>query len=38
MSKKDFDYKPNTKLVDGIGQFVKWYKEFCKINKEENKC
>ncbi len=25
---KDFDYKPNTKLTDGIGQFVKWYKEF----------
>ena len=24
----DFDYKPNTKLTDGIGQFVKWYKEF----------
>ena len=30
MSKKDFDYKPNTKLADGIGQFYK-------INKEENK-
>jgi len=25
---KDFDYKPDTKLSDGIEQFVKWYKEF----------
>lgn len=25
---KDFDYKPDTKLADGIEQFVKWYKEF----------
>jgi len=24
----DFGYKPDTKLVDGIGEFVKWYKEF----------
>ena len=24
----DFDYKPDTKLVDGIGEFVKWYREF----------
>ena len=37
MSKKDFDYKPNTKLVYCIVQFVKCYKEFYKINKEENK-
>lgn len=22
----DFDYKPNTKLADGIKEFVKWYK------------
>ena len=27
---KDFDYKPDTKLVDGIDQFVKWYREFYK--------
>lgn len=27
---KDFDYKPNTKLADGIGEFVKWYKELYK--------
>ena len=25
---EDFDYKPDTKLADGIGEFVKWYKEF----------
>jgi len=25
---KDFDYKPDTKLSDGIGKFVVWYKEF----------
>ena len=24
----DFDYKPDTKLADGIGEFVKWYKSF----------
>jgi UDP-glucuronate 4-epimerase len=24
----DFDYRPDTKLADGIGKFVKWYKEF----------
>jgi UDP-glucuronate 4-epimerase len=28
----NFDYKPNTKLSDGIAQFIKWYKEF--YNKE----
>ena len=26
----DFDYKPDTKLSDGIGDFVTWYKEFYK--------
>ena len=25
---EDFDYKPDTKLADGISEFVKWYKEF----------
>ena len=25
---KDFDYKPDTNLNDGINEFVKWYKEF----------
>ncbi|MGJ0318706.1 NAD-dependent epimerase [Aliarcobacter cryaerophilus] len=24
----NFDYKPNTKLSDGIAQFIKWYKNF----------
>ncbi|MCF6309088.1 MAG: NAD-dependent epimerase [Sulfurimonas sp.] len=24
----DFGYKPDTKLADGIGEFVKWYREF----------
>ncbi|TLP36815.1 NAD-dependent epimerase [Arcobacter arenosus] len=28
---KDFDYKPDTKLADGIEQFVIWYKEFYKL-------
>lgn len=27
---KDFGYKPDTKLSDGIEQFVKWYKGFYK--------
>lgn len=25
---KDFDYKPDTNLADGIDEFVEWYKEF----------
>ena len=25
---KDFDYRPDTKLPDGIKEFVKWYKDF----------
>ena len=24
----DFNYKPDTKLADGIKEFVKWYKDF----------
>ncbi len=24
----EFGYKPDTKLVDGIGEFIKWYKKF----------
>jgi len=23
-----FGYKPDTKLADGIGEFVKWYRKF----------
>jgi UDP-glucuronate 4-epimerase len=30
---KDFDYKPDTKLADGIEQFVLWYREFYKSGK-----
>ena len=25
---KDFDYKPDTDLSEGIGEFIKWYKSF----------
>ncbi len=25
---RDFDYKPDTDLTDGIGEFAKWYREF----------
>jgi len=25
---KDFAYKPDTKLSEGITKFVEWYKEF----------
>ena len=28
---KDFDFKPNTKLRNGLRQFAQWYKEFYKI-------
>ncbi|MEA3511982.1 MAG: NAD-dependent epimerase, partial [Campylobacterota bacterium] len=28
----DFGYKPDTSLEDGIGKFVKWYKEFYRVN------
>jgi len=31
--KEDFDYNPQTKLKDGIGEFVKWYREFYGENK-----
>ncbi len=27
---KDFNYKPNTDLIDGINKFVDWYKEYYK--------
>jgi UDP-glucuronate 4-epimerase len=27
----DFGYKPDTKLSDGIGEFVKWYREFYEV-------
>ena len=25
---KEFDYKPDTKLADGVNEFVEWYREF----------
>jgi len=27
---ENFNYKPDTKLSEGIGKFVKWYNEFYK--------
>jgi UDP-glucuronate 4-epimerase len=27
---KKFDYKPSTKVIDGISNFVKWYKDYYK--------
>lgn len=28
---KDFDYKPNTSIEDGIARFVRWYKDYYQI-------
>lgn len=28
---KDFDYKPDTDIIEGIGRFVKWYREFYQV-------
>lgn len=33
---KDFGYKPDTKLADGISKFVTWYRKFY-FNKDDNK-
>jgi UDP-glucuronate 4-epimerase len=30
---KEFGYKPDTDLKDGIGEFMKWYREFYGENK-----
>ncbi len=30
---KEFDYKPDTQLTDGIDEFVKWYQEFYGVDK-----
>jgi UDP-glucuronate 4-epimerase len=27
----DFGYKPDTPLVEGVGEFVKWYRDFYKV-------
>jgi UDP-glucuronate 4-epimerase len=29
--KEKFDYKPNTPVLDGIGYFVKWYRDYYKV-------
>ena len=29
--KKQFNYKPSTSVVDGISNFVNWYKAYYKI-------
>lgn len=29
---KDFDYKPNTSIEEGIGRFVNWYREYYQID------
>ena len=31
-SKKDLNFYPNTTIKDGIPKFIKWYKEYYKIN------
>jgi len=28
---KDFDYKPDTHLKEGVSAFVSWYKDFYKV-------
>jgi len=28
---RDFDYKPDTTIEQGIAAFVRWYKEYFKI-------
>ncbi|MBU1674125.1 NAD-dependent epimerase [Patescibacteria group bacterium] len=33
----DFGYKPDTKLSDGIGEFVKWYKDFYSVKEKDAK-
>ena len=34
---KDFGYKPDTSLSNGIGEFIKWYKEFYLKEKAKHK-
>ena len=29
--KKDFNYKPSTSVIEGISNFVKWYKDYYKV-------
>lgn len=35
---KNFNYKPETRLADGIAEFVEWYKEFYEKNKFKIGC
>ena len=28
--KKDFGYKPDTKIEKGVAEFIKWYREYYK--------
>ncbi len=32
---RDFDYKPNTAVVDGVAQFVKWYVDYYQVSGAE---
>jgi UDP-glucuronate 4-epimerase len=29
--KKEFNYKPSTSVIDGISNFVNWYKKYYKL-------
>ena len=29
--KKQFNYKPSTSVIDGVSNFIKWYKDYYKI-------
>ena len=29
--KKTFNYKPSTSIIDGVSNFVKWYKDYYQI-------
>lgn len=31
----DFDFKPSTSIKEGLTEFIKWYKEYYQIDKEE---
>ena len=28
---RDFDFRPNTPVKEGIARFVKWYREYYKV-------
>ena len=28
---KEFNYRPNTSVIDGVSNFVKWYKDYYQI-------